>query len=98
MKYAGAVERKIKIINNTPNLGNIGLIYGDLTEDGYINAKDYACFVHMKNYDINSRDDIYLKNLDSDKDGVLTDDDWAFAKEFYTFDKLSTDTYSSFLQ
>ena len=52
----------------------------------------------MKNYDINSRDDIYLKNLDSDKDGVLTDDDWAFAKEFYTFDKFSTNTYSSFLQ
>ena len=26
------------------------------------------------------------------------DDDWAFAKLFYTFDKLSTDTYSSFLQ
>lgn len=98
LKYAGAVERKIKITNNTPNLGNIGLIYGDLTEDGYINAKDYAYFVHLKNYDINSRDDIYLKNLDSDKDGVLTDDDWAFAKEFYTFDKLSTDTYSSFLQ
>ena len=98
LKYAGAVERKIKITNNTPNLGNVGLIYGDLTEDGYINAKDYACFVHLKNYDINSRDDIYLKNLDSDKDGVLTDDDWAFAKEFYTFDKFSTDTYSSFLQ
>ena len=54
-------REKIKIINNTPDLGNIGLIYGDFTEDGYINAKDYACFVHMKNYDINSRDDIYLK-------------------------------------
>ena len=98
LKYNGAAERKIKIINGTPELGNIGLVYGDLTQDGYINAKDYAYFVHLKNYDINSRDDIYLKNLDSDKDGVLTDDDWAFAKEFYTFPKLSSDTYSSFLQ
>ena len=98
LKSNYTVERKIKITKNDAYVGNVGLICGDLTNDGYINAKDYAFFVHLKNYDVNSSDYLFLKNLDKNKDGVLTDDDWAFAKNFYAQPKLSKDTYNSFLQ
>lgn len=98
LKSNYTVERKIKITKGDAYVGNVGLICGDLTSDGYINAKDYVFFIHLKNYDINSSDYLFLKNLDSNKDGVLTDDDWAFAKNFYTSSKLGEDTYAEFLQ
>lgn len=98
LKSNFTLERKIKITKDEAYVGKIGLICGDLTGDGYINAKDYGIFVHLKKYDINDSNNVFLKNLDSNKDGVLTDDDWAFAKEFYTFSKLGEDTYREILQ
>lgn len=93
-----SIERKIKINSDSGDLGNVGLIYGDLTGDGWINAKDYACFSHLLNYDKNSKDDYYLKNLDPDNDGKLSPEDWAFAKEFYTLSKNDGTVYDGFLQ
>lgn len=88
-----AVTRKITVQKGVGNLGNIALIYGDISGDGYINAKDFASVIHMKEYDTSESE---AKNFDSNNDGVLEKKDWLFMKNFYTSSKLDTDTYDRF--
>ncbi len=88
-----SIKRRITVKKGVANLGNIGIIYGDISGDGCINAKDFAAITHMKEYDINDTD---YKNLDSDNDGKLEEKDWQFMKNFYLFGKLDSTVYDTF--
>ena len=67
----------------------IQMVSYDFVKDGYINAKDYKCFVDMKKND--DTDENY-KYYDIDKNGIVDENDWCFAQEFFLQSNSIKDT------
>lgn len=67
----------------------IQMVSYDFVKDGYINAKDYKCFVDMKKND--DTDENY-NCYDIDKNGIVDESDWCFAQEFFLQNNSIKDT------
>ena len=89
-KYGYDLEMVSHIFNSSIIvLTPIQMVSYDFVKDGYINAKDYKCFVDMKKND--GTDENY-KYYDIDKNGVVDENDWCFAQEFFLQNNSIKDT------
>ncbi len=87
--YAGP-NRRIAINSESENLGDIGIVFCDFNEDGYVNAKDFALINSVNGeYDSSGGYD----SIDVNKDGAINFDDWSYAKSYFTYGKLDESIY-----
>lgn len=88
--YAGP-NRKIAIDSTSENLGDIGIVFCDFNEDGYVNAKDFSLFNSAcGDYDFTYGYDC----VDVNKDGTIDFEDWSYAKSYFTYGKLDESIYN----
>ncbi|MGN0522441.1 MAG: leucine-rich repeat domain-containing protein [Eubacterium sp.] len=84
-------------VNGVSNVGEICLMGYDFNQDNYVNAKDYALFKSIfgefnpNDYDEESAE--ILRTIDYDRNGIFDDNDWQWAKNFFTFGNLKNRIY-----
>ena len=87
--YAGP-NRKVAINSESENLGDIGIVFCDLNDDGYVNAKDFSIINSVRGeYDASGGYD----SVDINKDGRIDFADWSYAKSYFTYGKLDESIY-----
>lgn len=85
--------RKIKIEKGKEALGEVGLVFCDFYNDGYINAKDFAAF--QAAYGEYDPSDAGTVCFDVNKNGELDFGDWEYAKSFFAYGKLTESVYDN---
>lgn len=86
-------DRKINIEKDVNALGDIGIIYCDFNNDGYVNAKDFAQVQQI--FGEYESDNSVLRSLDTDSNSVLDFNDWEYAKSFFAYGKLTESVYDN---
>lgn len=90
-----AVSRIVEIVSDADmnmKLGDITLFNDDYHPDGYVNAKDFAVF--RKLYGEYTDDNRYIcEMLDYNQDGIIDDEDFRHAENFFTYGKITESIY-----
>jgi hypothetical protein len=87
----GGPSRKINIVKDNADLGDIGVVYCDFNGDNYVNAKDFGLL--RKWFGKYDEDDVVSKSLDINQNGELDFDDWEYASSFFAYGKLNESIY-----
>ena len=84
-------QRRVEISSNINDLGDIGLVRCDITDDGYVNAKDFAVIRSAYGpYDESNAD---IRSFDINQNGEIDFGDWEYAKSFFTYGKIDESIY-----
>ena len=86
-------ERTVYLKYAQPDLGDVAIVTYDCNRDSYVNAKDFA--IMSKMFGENNADDVSLKSLDRDKNGIIDDSDWQAALPFLQYGQIDDAIYNN---